>query len=102
MAVKLGRVNVDAMLRSITAKQFQEWEAYAKLEPFNELRDDYRFASIVAMIFNMAVAVKDRKTLAEFVLPFGEQPEPPPKKPEELEFWAKMIALAYSVDAKDA
>lgn len=88
------------MLRSITAKQFSEWIAYAALEPFDERRQDYRIASIVQMIFNMAVDVKNRKTIEEFVLPFGEQEEKI-KPPEQLEFWAKMIATAYSVDAKD-
>ncbi len=66
-------MNVDAMLRSLTAKQFAEWEHYARLEPFNETRADYRAASIREMVFNMAVTAKDRKPLDYFLLKFGEQ-----------------------------
>lgn len=71
MAVRLGRVNVDAMLRSLTAKQFAEWERYAQLEPFDELRADYRAAQIASMVFNMAVSVKDRKPIDYFLLNFS-------------------------------
>jgi hypothetical protein len=101
LAVKLGKVNVAQMLRSLTAKQFMEWEIYAQLEPFSELRDDYRAASIAAMVFNMAVGVKDRKPISEFVLPFGEPPEKKQQTWQEQEQIARLIALAYSVDAKD-
>lgn len=51
--MKLGRVNVDAMLRSLTAKQFQEWEEYAGLEPLEtDRRADWRTALIVKQIFD--------------------------------------------------
>jgi hypothetical protein len=53
LAVALGKVNVDAMLRRITAKQFREWLAYAELEPFDETRADYRTADIVRAIYNV-------------------------------------------------
>lgn len=44
---------MNKMLRSITAKQWLMWEAYAALEPFDELRADYRSAQIVQMLYNI-------------------------------------------------
>jgi hypothetical protein len=95
-------VDVDAMLRRLTAKQFREWEHYASLEPFSEERDDYRAASIREMVYNMAVQSKDRKPLRDFVLPFGE---PKPKQwPtwQEMQAKARIIALMFSAGAKES
>ena len=36
----LGWCNVDAMLREMTAKQFDEWLAYYQIEPFGILAED--------------------------------------------------------------
>jgi hypothetical protein len=40
------------MLASITARQFQEWRAYADIEPFDERRADYRAAQVVQAVRN--------------------------------------------------
>ena len=40
LALSLGWPNVDAMLREMTAKQFDEWMAYYQLEPFGILAED--------------------------------------------------------------
>jgi hypothetical protein len=101
LAVKLGHANVDGMLRAMSAKQFRDWETYAQIEPFGEMRQDYRIASVVAMIFNMAVKSEDRKPIKEFLLPFGEDVEKSRQTPEQMERMAKWIALCYSVGAKD-
>lgn len=106
MAVRLGRVNVNQMLRSITAKQFAEWEAYARLEPFDEMRNDLRMAQIVAMVFNMAVAVKDRKPVSHFLIPWekGSEAEVPRAEGQDWRLKkaiAHAICEAYSVPGKD-
>jgi hypothetical protein len=84
--VKLGRVNVEAMLRSFTAKQLMWWEVYARMEPFNELRADHRAAMIAAMVFNMAVDPKSRKSANDrmFQLLYDEEPEPEPEQKVDL------------------
>lgn len=98
-----GEVNVDAMLRRITAKQFRQWEVYNELEPFGEFRDDVRAAQITAMIFNMAVAVKDRKPLTEFLLPWDKvlEQEAAPKRqtPEQQLQIARCIVMAFNAKA---
>ena len=41
------------MLRSLTGDQFWEWMAYEELEPFGELRDDYRMANTMQLLANL-------------------------------------------------
>lgn len=106
MAVRLGRTNVDAMLRGLTAKQFMEWEAYARLEPFNELRADYRAAQIVTMIANVNRGAKQKAyQMDDFLLTFKEQEiEKAEKKKQswkQQQSIAYAIAMAYSVPARD-
>ena len=103
MAVRLGQPNVDKMLRSLTAKQFMEWEEYARLEPFNELRADYRTASIVQMLANVN-RPKGHKayTLQDFLLHY-ELPEAAPRRQtwQEQKAIAKAICMAFSKRALD-
>jgi hypothetical protein len=99
MAVFFRRLNVDAMLRSLTAKQFMEWEAFFSLEPWtleSELRADYRAASIRQTIYNSQVTKKsDLKELSHFLIPF-EQEEKKQKSPEELLNIAKVLAFTQN------
>ncbi len=53
MAVKFGRADVARFGASFSAKEFIGWEIYASLEPFNELRADYRAALIAQTIANV-------------------------------------------------
>ena len=72
------------MLQEITAKQFVEWEAYARMEPFNELRADARSAQVAHMIYNMAVDAKHRKPFEDFLLKFdGENKVKEQVKPKQ-------------------
>lgn len=91
--MRLGRSNVDALGRSLTAKQFREWEHYAALEPFNEERQDYRIASIVAMLYNINRG-KDVEALDldGARVKFGEQEKKEPS-------WQMQIAIAKSMAA---
>lgn len=91
--MKLGCINVDRMLHSLTAKQFFEWEAYARLEPFDEVREDYRAASIVTMIANVNRGVKQQPyRYKDFLLNFEEQEAKSQQQTVE-----QQIALAYAI-----
>lgn len=83
--MKLGYVDVYEMAKSFTAKQLFEWEAFAQLEPFTELREDYRNAAILHAIY-MAAGGKKKLKVEDFLLKFGEQ-EPPRKKSAQ-EIWS--------------
>ncbi len=85
------------MLRGLTAEQFLGWLAYAELEPFDEMRADYRAASIVQMIANMNRDPKKHPKpflITEFVLKFGEAEEV--KKPQQRWQDQKAIARMYA------
>jgi hypothetical protein len=51
--LKLGWSNVDAMLRTMTAKQFQEWEVFYGLEPFGEDRRDQQLGRLLQLLSNV-------------------------------------------------
>lgn len=67
-------MNVDAMLREISAKQLIELKTFKETEPFEGIRADYRTASIVQMIVNTMGRGKDTPpyTLDQCLLKFKE------------------------------
>jgi hypothetical protein len=68
-------------LHRVTAKTFQRWMWYEQVEPFGELRDDYRAAQIVTMVHN--TTQKQQKKIEDFLLKFGEQKKRAKQTPEE-------------------
>ena len=82
------------MLRSLTAKQLQEWLEYAKVEPFDEVRADYRAAQIAQMVLlvNLAKGAKI-PTLEELVLKFETVQAATEAKPD----WRKMKAITQMI-----
>jgi len=45
-------VDVDRMLREISSRDFAEWMAYSRLEPWGERREDLRMGIIASTIAN--------------------------------------------------
>lgn len=86
------------MLSEMTAMQLLEWHVYAELEPFEEERQDLRFASIVQTLANIH---RDRKrktqayTLDEMSLKFGDAPRRPPARQD----WRAMKMIAQQMVA---
>lgn len=62
------------MLRGMTLRQFEEWRAYADLEPFDEQRADLRAASIVQTLYNLFGRKKGQRAvkLEDCVIRFGK------------------------------
>ena len=50
--MKVGRLDVDAMLSEISSHTLSEWMAYDRLEPWGEERADLRAGIIAATIAN--------------------------------------------------
>jgi hypothetical protein len=88
------------MLRGMTVAQFFEWIAYAEMEPFDEIRADYRAASIVAMIANMNRDIKKHPRalpIADFVLKFGVETTRPKRQTwQEQKLVAAQFAAMYA------
>jgi hypothetical protein len=93
------------MLRSLTAKQFREWELFAEIEPFtvfSELRADYRAASIVQMIANVNRGKKQRGyPLKEFLLQFNEPERATRQTWQQQKAIALAICASYGETDKD-
>jgi hypothetical protein len=69
-------VNVDReILGAITMDQLLEWQVFSELEPFDEVRQDLRFASVVEALLNINRDTKKKPipfTLKDTVLYFGD------------------------------
>lgn len=93
LAAKLGHIDPYKMIRYIPAKLLIDWEAYMAIEPFDELRADYRSAQIAQMLYNINRDTKkdpDGRPISDFVLQFDD-----PETPEE-----KQIRLDRELAAK--
>ena len=76
--MKLGILNVDDMLRSMTVRQFNEWRAYGEIEPFDEVRADLRSAQLVQSMLNTFGRGRRREPfpLKDCLLRFGVESGP--------------------------
>jgi hypothetical protein len=70
----------------LSVEQFAEWQAFEALEPFGGLRDDLRFAKVVAAIFNNSFGrTKDSPTVKPQDVFDSLAPDPlAPQTPEEM------------------
>ncbi len=89
---------MDEMLRSISALQFNEWIAYAELEPFGEERADLRMAILASLIANTNRDPKKKSTPYEVndFMPQFEKKEPISKEDAIATIDAMMTALVYA------
>ena len=91
------------MLRSITAEQLQGWRHFAELEPFGEMRQDYRIASIVQALYNINRDPKVHRKpfpIEDFLLRFGTQERETVKRQSWKEQKALLMALAAAHNRK--
>jgi len=61
LCLELGFAHPDDLLKNLTSSQISEWEAYNKIEPFGEWRDDGRVAMLCSVISNLAIRVHAKK-----------------------------------------
>jgi len=85
----------------MSVNQFREWRAYADLEPFDEVRQDYRTAHIVQTMRNLWRDSKRHprgSSLIDNLLKFGDVVTPKPSsKPWEFhKAFGKAMASAYN------
>lgn len=103
---------MDSFLKRIPLKLFNEWRAYADLEPFDEKREDIRNAQLakwLAEIYRGMLILGGTKNvnqqalkLEDYILPFGEQEPAKPKQTwQEKKQIALLIASAYGAEIPD-
>lgn len=93
------------MLRRISLAQLLEWIAFYELEPFGELRQDFRMAHTMALMANLNRNHEKQPEpfkLSQFMLKFdGELPAPPPQKDwRDMKAAAVLWAAVYSKEGK--
>lgn len=49
LALMMGELNIDRLLKSLTAKQLAEWYAYYRICPFGQDHSDYLAAQAAAI-----------------------------------------------------
>ena len=78
----MGYPHPDYWLDSITSAQLAEWEAYDRIEPIGGYRQDYRFAQICYLIFDLAQSIYGKKGQRRVSSPMDFMPwGPEVKKP---------------------
>lgn len=86
----------------LTSEQVSEWEAYDRLDPIGEWREDFRMASLQTTIFNLALQIHGKKgaKLAEVkdFLPEWDSEGKVPKVQtmEEMKAWALNFAQVHN------
>lgn len=67
LALALGRANVDAMLRELTAEQFAEWFAFHGLEPWGFQVENLRMGVIASTTANVSGRLRRQVSPADFM-----------------------------------
>lgn len=77
----MGFAHPDHLLAALTASQVAEWLAFANIEPFGELRADFRAGQIAATVANFAGKTlgehAEHAVAADFMPALAEGRKPP-------------------------
>jgi hypothetical protein len=86
------------MLREMSWREFKDWQTFEALEPFEEQRMDYRFASVTASIIN-STPRKSRRVVRpkDFLIQWGDERSSKPVQTwQEQKMIAKGIAALFN------
>jgi Protein of unknown function (DUF4035) len=97
------------LLAQLTARQWAEWGAYYGIEPFGELREDFRAGQICGTVANYAGKVRSDQVppanpadfmpgLAEFDRGSGAKPRGPRLLDDPIEHAKLMRKLLFNKD----
>jgi hypothetical protein len=82
-------MTVRGLLKTIDAKELEEWKAFYNIEPFGEERQDIRAAMICCTLANVNRGKNQTAyKISDFLLRFDPKPE---QTPEEMKAILKCI-----------
>jgi Protein of unknown function (DUF4035) len=87
-------IDVDAMLRGMSWRQFVEWRGYMLLDPFGDRRADWLAAMVMALLANINRDTKRKRqpyTAKDFLPQFGAPG--PQRKQTTKEWWANWLLI---------
>lgn len=105
LALKCGQWHPYRMARRMPAWLLNEWQAYAAIEPFDEVRADLRSAQIVQMLYNLNRDSKkdpNGKRLGEFLLEFDKDEQTDEEKRKILDNKFRVMELIHRAQAEAA
>jgi len=94
MALALGYGHPARMMRDLTADEIIDWIAYYSIEPFGEIKMDFRFANLMALEANINRDPKKHRSPYKPQDFMPKQPAPPPT-PEEVEQKVRAIMSRF-------
>lgn len=103
MTLAIGGCTVRELQVRMSSREFAEWQAFARLDPFGPARADLRMANQMALF---AEVHRDRKkrskafTPADFMFEFDSEAVPDPEPPSPAALWQKIRGWAIEAGAK--
>lgn len=85
-------------VKSAEFQQLQRWLWYEAVEPFGELREDWRTAKLEAMAHNIAVSEENQRDPIHFLLKF--QDDRPKQTVDEQIMILNILAVAQAAAMK--
>lgn len=89
------------MLEEMSAKEFQKWQQFYRVEPFGQMRDEYRNALLVSTLANIHAAKGKKYRLEDFVL-FSDKKKSDGMTREDVEaFRSRMLAFTKRQEIRE-
>jgi hypothetical protein len=82
--------------QSMSSREFAEWMAFSRLQPFGEWRKDYRIATLAAVLVNALTRTKDSDPVhrpEEFIPDFERALDEQAAIPEEVRLVDKVRSV---------
>ena len=78
LALALGYIHPDVMLRQMTARQFAEWIRFAEIDPIGEERADLRMGILASALNNRWRGKNEQPSKPTDYMPYYREPEQSP------------------------
>lgn len=75
LALALGYIHPDAMLRHLTSRQFNEWQAFYQIDPFGEQRGDLQMGILASVFSNRMRGKNETAAKPSDFMPFLHEQE---------------------------
>lgn len=57
----MGYAHPDYLLEQLTSSQLSEWEAFDRIDPIGDWRDEYHFSFLASLITNIAIKINGKE-----------------------------------------
>jgi hypothetical protein len=94
-------------LEVLTSRQLSEWEAYDRIDPTGEWREDFRMAYLASLVTNLTISVHGKKgakhtEVTDFMPDWSGEKLHEPKKQSAEEMKEMLLGIAAAQNKKVA